>query len=168
MATTTSNELRRARAFAQVAHGTQPYGAEDYVVHLDAVVEVLREFDRHEDTALLIAGYLHDTLEDTTTTLTRLILEFGPDVAMLVYAVTDEPGATRRERKAFTLKKTRAVGPRAVMLKYADRIANVRSAQKNRSDLFEMYQHEHPSFVAAFADVPGTTKMRLALELLLS
>jgi (p)ppGpp synthase/HD superfamily hydrolase len=46
-------------------HGEQRYGDHPYGVHLDAVVEILREYG-HE--ALVPAGYLHDTLEDTDAT----------------------------------------------------------------------------------------------------
>jgi len=67
---------------------------------------------------------------------------FGPDVAGLVDAVTDEPGPNRRARKAATYQKIREAGHLAVRLKLADRIANVEAG----GSLTDMYRKEHEAF----------------------
>lgn len=144
--------IDKARSFAIEAHGIQKYGDETYAVHLDAVADILMqrcfrdELDRPEIQELVAAAYLHDVLEDTHVTLEEIEIEFGEAVALLVSAVTDGPGETRRERK----RRPYRMIPRvrwALFIKLADRIANVESAISNdRADLLAMYQSEHPEF----------------------
>jgi (p)ppGpp synthase/HD superfamily hydrolase len=76
----------RARAFALSAHGEQRYGTHPYVVHLSAVRATLAEFGHAGE--LLVAAWLHDTLEDTTATRVEMRAEFGAEVEALVWAVT--------------------------------------------------------------------------------
>lgn len=135
------------RQFAAAAHGRQRYGELPYTVHLEAVEAVLVRFGI-SDPELLAAAWLHDTVEDTGASLDEIRIRFGARVAALVHAVTDEAGASRKERKARTYAKTRAL-PEAVLLKLADRIANVEHSARARPDLFAMYRDEHPAFTAA-------------------
>jgi (p)ppGpp synthase/HD superfamily hydrolase len=136
--------VRNARLYAELAHGEQRYGAAPYVVHLDAVVSTLVQLGQSEDEGLLVAGYLHDVLEDTDARVEELDARFGSEVAYLVYAVTDEPGRNRRERKVLTYPKTRR-SARAVLLKLADRIANVRAAVEQENErLLAIYRVELP------------------------
>lgn len=62
-----SIKLQQARKFAVEAHGDQRYGDEPYVVHLDHVLAVLQRFGI-EGEDILVAGLLHDTIEDTNVT----------------------------------------------------------------------------------------------------
>lgn len=135
--------LEEARRFAAERHVGQVYDKErrlPYTDHLDAVVLVLRRFGIAE-LALLVAGYLHDAVEDTPTTLEEVAARFGDRVAALVGAVTNEPGRNRAERNRATYPKIRAV-PGAVLVKLADRIANVEYGGR----LVKMYADEYPSF----------------------
>lgn len=143
--------LARARAYASWAHAGQRYGAgAPYSVHLQAVEAVLRRFGASEETdgALLVAAWLHDVVEDTGKNVEQMRSRFGDRVAALVWAVTDEPGPSRRERHERTFPKTRSVRG-AVRLKLADRIANVEAAREERPDLLRMYTSEHAEFEAA-------------------
>lgn len=135
---------KRARAFALAAHGAQKYGDAPYVVHLEAVRAVLRDFGH--DGPLGVAAWLHDTIEDTAATRADVAREFGPEVAELVWAVTGE-GENRKARNEAAYAKMRAI-PLAVTLKLADRIANV-EASASRPDKLEMYRAEFESFRAA-------------------
>jgi guanosine-3',5'-bis(diphosphate) 3'-pyrophosphohydrolase len=140
--------VERARRLALAAHGEQRYGADPYRVHLEHVVEVLTRF-AHDD-VMRAAAWLHDTVEDTPLTLEEVTREVGPEVAAIVAAVTDEPGANRKARKAATLGKLAAASPAARAVKLADRIANVEaSIAHGRGDLFAMYAGEHVAFRAA-------------------
>lgn len=143
----------QARVFAQRAHGDQKYGDQPYIVHLAAVRTVLAEFGFDGD--YLVAAWLHDVLEDTKTTYRTLDAAFGLDVAMLVVAVTGN-GANRKERNANVYEKLQ-MGPRAIPLKLADRIANGRSCMKNNKKLLAMYQSEYPEFRAALYDLSMAT-----------
>jgi hypothetical protein len=93
----------RARAFAVRVHGDQQRKYENvpYVQHLDRVVALLKDhgFDAQH---VVAAAYLHDTLEDTETTLQQLVEEFGGEVAELVYWLSDIEKGTRKTRKMMS------------------------------------------------------------------
>jgi len=135
---------KRAREYAVEAHRGQQYGTKPYHVHLDAVVEVLRRFG-HRDLETLAAGYLHDVLEDTETEFHALSREFGEVVAALVDACTDGAGANRAERKERPYRLIPKT-PGALLVKLADRIANVEASRESGSRLLSMYRKEHPEF----------------------
>ena len=143
-----------ARAFAIDAHGGQRYGAHPYVVHLDDVVEILAGLPARDEPTL-IAGYLHDVVEDTPVTLTQVGQRFGEGVARCVDLLTDAPGRNRKERKAATYARLAEVPPdapegRALVVKAADRLANARRCvADDEPRLLAMYQGEHPTFRSA-------------------
>jgi (p)ppGpp synthase/HD superfamily hydrolase len=115
-----------ARDFAAALHldQRQYYGDKPYLTHLQSVVRTLIHFN-FTDRDILAAGYLHDLVEDTGVSPVVIRELFGDAITDLVMAVTDEPGANRKERKAKTYPKIKAGGEKAVALKLADRIANV-------------------------------------------
>lgn len=148
-----SDLLERARRLALAAHGDQRYGKQPYRVHLEHVEEVVRRFAHDE--VMLAAAWLHDTVEDTSLTTLEVEREVGTEVAAIVAAVTDEPGESRKARKAATLVKLAAAGAAARAVKLADRIANLEaSIAHGRGDLYAMYAGEHAAFRAAL-HVPG-------------
>lgn len=136
---------RRAADFARSAHEEQEYGGGSFhELHLARVVATLRRYGT-DDPELLAAGWLHDVVEDTETTVDDLRAGFGDDVADLVWRLTDEPGANRKERQRNTHAKIRE-DARAVRVKLADRIANVESSFEQRSPLRGMYRKEYRRF----------------------
>lgn len=129
-----------ARLVAVKAHQGQYYDEMfPYEKHLDDVVRVLTDFG-YTDAKLLIAGYLHDVIEDGTVSYNDIRGYFGKEVAEIVYCVTDELGRNRKERKIKTLPKTRS-NPDAIIVKLADRIANIRHGGK-----IDMYANEFDEF----------------------
>jgi (p)ppGpp synthase/HD superfamily hydrolase len=138
-----------AQTFALAAHGNQRYGDHPYAVHLAAVAELLVPFG--EDAVRI--GYLHDVVEDTAITLDELRTKFGDVVACCVALLTDEPGESRKERKAKTYAKLAQVGPElelALTVKAADRLANVRACiADGKAELLSVYRCEHPAFRGA-------------------
>lgn len=140
----------KARDFAIKCHGDQEYGNEPYVMHLDAVAEIVRPYG---DIAGTVA-YLHDVLEDTYTPRQELVDQFGAPVAELVQLITDEPILDRDERKMWANRKLDSIDAKthgiALIVKVADRLANVRACLKNKDvSKFIMYQNEHPAFKRA-------------------
>ncbi len=126
--------LQKAVLLAGFFHCGQLYGDEPYAVHLGEVARVLEEFGFREPsyTNLLAAAYLHDVIEDTDASLQNLWdLGISREITVMVWAVTDEPGENRKERKAKTYPKIVAAGEQAIALKLADRIANVRRAKRS-------------------------------------
>ena len=82
-----SERLDRAIAVAKQAHeGQFRKTGEPYIIHPLAVKKILEEWGMDEDT--VIAGVLHDTVEDTSLTLDDIRKEFGESVAFLVDGVT--------------------------------------------------------------------------------
>lgn len=146
---------RKSQEIRDRSHGDQTYGALPYRIHLEAVEDVLRRFGVSENSeggrALLAAAWLHDVVEDTYDDVAKGIedikAEFGEDVAELVYAVTSEPGKNRRERATKTYPKI-AANRLAVLLKLADRIANVEHGLSSGrgQGLVDMYRKEHAGF----------------------
>jgi len=134
-----------ARSYAIYVHGNQLYGGLPYSTHLDAVVAVLKEFGNF-DQHLIDAAYLHDVLEDTHITKETLDATFAQETVLLVSLVTDQPGKNREERHKATYPGI-ALHPKAVTLKLADRIANMRDALANgKGALMTMYRKEYPQF----------------------
>ncbi len=141
--------LADARAFALRAHDGQMYGARPYSWHLEAVAELLAPYGAQAQ----VIAYLHDIVEDTAVSDDEVNARFGPFVGECVGLLTDAPGATRAERKAQTYARLATVsGPAelALVVKAADRLANVRSCVADRRQrLWEIYRHEHRAFRAA-------------------
>ena len=142
--------LAHPKDFAIKAHGDQKYGDEPYSKHLEDVVNIARCWmpnhiasDEIERGVLISAAWLHDVLEDTDVEYKELNHNFGNNIALLVWAVTDEPGKNRKERKAKTLPKIRKFGPPAVFIKVCDRIANIGNCSDS---LYKMYSKEHEAF----------------------
>ena len=101
--------------------------AEPYVNHLTEVALLLAEATNGADPPLVMAGLLHDTIEDTDTTRDELAAIFGEDVASLVAEVTDDTSLDRESRKRLQVETAPMKSRRARMIKIADKIANLRS-----------------------------------------
>ncbi len=139
--------LKKARDFAESAHGSQKYGEKPYVSHLDDVAEVATEYSA--PFVVRLASFLHDTVEDTSVSVADIKVVFGGEVARLVDAVTKEPAPSRKDGLEKTLAKIRAGGSDAILLKLCDRIANVRRSAESNPRLLNMYREENVRFRAA-------------------
>ncbi len=143
-----NDRVKFAKQFASALHADQRQLYDDgqpYSVHLDFVHDTLLLFD-FIDRDILAAAYLHDVVEDTKIDQSVISSLFGGKIATLVWAVTDEPGKNRKERKAATYPKIKAT-PGATALKLADRIANVKYAVDTKNvRMLKMYRQEQPDF----------------------
>lgn len=139
---------QNATLLAVRLHGLQEYDNFPYDKHLRDVEDVLVSFgyDRYDD--IVIAGWLHDILEDCPISYSSIKKEFGEKIADIVYDVTDELGKNRKEKKEKTLPKVRN-NPDAIVVKLADRIANVQHSFMHNERMFLMYQKEHKEFKKA-------------------
>lgn len=136
--------LQAAQALATTSHKDQRYGNHPYIKHLADVVIALQRFGV-QDEALLVAGWLHDAVEDTNTTINHIELMFGKRVADLVYRVTNEEGKNRKERHEKTYPKIQG-NDDAITLKLADRIANVEASLQEDKGKLQMYSKEYVEF----------------------
>ena len=122
--------VSRAADFAAHRHADQQRkGAarEPYVNHLAEVASLLAETMGEPDAALVAAGWLHDTLEDTQTDREELERLFGPRVASLVAEVTDDKSLPKAERKRRQVEAAPHKSAGAKAIKLADKTSNLRS-----------------------------------------
>ncbi len=145
----TDKTYKEARMVAVKAHSNQSYDEIfPYEKHLDDVVDVLKRFGFSGK--FIVAGYLHDAIEDDGISYNDINRHFNTEVAEMVYCVTDELGRNRKEKKEKTLPKT-AGNPDAIILKLADRIANIEHGGK-----IDMYAKEYQEFKGAlFLNTPS-------------
>lgn len=124
--------VRQAYAFSMKAHEKQKRASgEPYFTHPLAVADFLTSL--HLDTASVITGLLHDTVEDTLTTLDEIRIFFGKDIAFLVDGVTklshvetlsDQAKQTEQFRKLLLAMSSDI---RVLLVKLADRLHNMRT-----------------------------------------
>ena len=145
--------IERAKAFAERKHAGQErkYTGEPYVTHVLAVAELVRSIGARE--AMVAAAILHDTLEDTATTVAELEQEFGSEVAALVVELTDVfvpgNGGNRAERKAKEAARLATVSPDAQTIKIADMIDNTHSIVERDPGFAKVYLKEKAAVLAA-------------------
>lgn len=124
--------IRRAYEFAAKAHqGQQRDSGVPYIDHPLGVAMLLAEQEMDLDT--IVAGLLHDVVEDTDVSQKEIEQEFGPLVALLVDGVTKLskiPTLSKEERQAENLRKmllAMAKDLRVIIIKLADRLHNMRT-----------------------------------------
>ncbi|MEM6052059.1 HD domain-containing protein [Erwinia sp. P7711] len=122
----------QARHYATKVHAEagqrRKYTDEPYIVHPAAVVELVRSVTDNE--VMLAAAWLHDTVEDTASTLNDITSHFGAEVAALVEMLTDSHPAEARNRaarKVAHFRHSALASPDAQTIKLADIIDNTRS-----------------------------------------
>ncbi len=157
-----AERLAHAVEVAKDAHdGQYRKTGEPYIVHPLAVKKILEEWGMDEDT--IIAGILHDTIEDTSLTLEDIRNEFGESVAFLVDGVTKLSTARNGMRDIDTyLPATRdnflrlmiALGSdiRVLIIKLADRLHNLRTLSALPPDKQKKIAKETLEVFAPLAD----------------
>ena len=157
-----SERVKRAIEVAKKAHeGQFRKTGEPYIVHPLAVKKILEEWGMDEDT--IIAGVLHDTVEDTNLTLSDIKNEFGESVAFLVDGVTKLSSARNGMRDIDTyLPETKdnflrlmiALGDdiRVLIIKLADRLHNLRTLSALPPDKQKKIAKETLEVFAPLAD----------------
>jgi guanosine-3',5'-bis(diphosphate) 3'-pyrophosphohydrolase len=123
------NLITRALRFAAQKHRDQrrkDIEASPYINHPVEVMHILAVEAGIDDPVILAAALLHDTLEDTETTIDELRKNFGDAVTDIVIEVTDDQSPPRLERYAQQLKKVPHYSYGAKLIRLADKIANIR------------------------------------------
>ena len=129
MKESTQANLLRAALFAAQRHSQQRrkgHGTIPYVNHVIEVTELLARVGNVEDDAVLQAGLLHDTVEDTETTFQEIEELFGSDVRALVQEMTDDKSLPKAERKRLQIEHAPEMSFRGKQIKIADKISNIR------------------------------------------
>lgn len=167
-------ELDHAIDFATKAHeGQKRKSGEPYIIHPLAVAATLIDWGMDIDTVL--AGVLHDTVEDTDATLEMIESLFGHDVAFLVDGVTkvSQARAGMRNLESY-LPQTKdnlsklliAVGQdvRVIIIKLADRLHNLSTLQHMPPDKQKKIARESLDVFAPMADRLGMGRVRMQIE----
>jgi guanosine-3',5'-bis(diphosphate) 3'-pyrophosphohydrolase len=173
--------IQRAYGVAEQAHASQTRAdGKPYVTHCVEVATILAELDA--PVPVIVAGLLHDTVEDTPVTLARIREDFGPEVASLVDGVTKltqlprvsaHDGRPKRERPTKselakeTLRKTfLAMGDdvRVVVIKLADRLHNMRTLSALPPEKQQRIARETLEIFAPLANRLGIWQMKWELE----
>lgn len=167
-------ELEHAILFATEAHkGQKRKSGEPYIIHPLAVAGTLIEWGLDVDT--VIAGILHDTVEDTEATLEEIESLFGRDVAFLVDGVTKVSQARAGMRNLDSyLPQTKdnlsklliAVSQdvRVIIIKLADRLHNLSTLRYMPPDKQQKIARESLDVFAPMADRLGMGRVRMQIE----
>ena len=119
----------KAAAFAAWKHRDQrrkDAEASPYINHPLALAEVLSSEGKVTDPVVLAAALLHDTLEDTETTVEELTGAFGRRIADIVEEVTDTKWLKKATRKKLQVARASRSSKGAKLVKLADKICNLR------------------------------------------
>jgi (p)ppGpp synthase/HD superfamily hydrolase len=165
---------RAALEFADERHAGQRREADGapFVIHPLEVAGLLDEAGCPDH--VVAAGVLHDVLEDTDAERDELERRFGPEVAALVVAVTDDPSIEdRAERKAALRGQVARSGPDVALIFAADKVSKARelrlSASRGRLDesAYARIEHYEQSLTMLAQLIPGhglVGRLRTELE----
>src|SRR5436309_4406559 len=161
--------IRKAYEYSQKYHAGQTRASgEPYLVHPLEVALILAEMKI--DPAAIVAGLLHDSVEDTLVTVVDIRKEFGEQVAHIVEGVTKVSNidfATREEQQAENLRKMMLAmvdDIRVVLIKLADRLHNMRTLEHLEPDRQHKIAEETLEIYAPIAHRLGMGKIRGELE----
>ena len=159
--------LERAFLVAREAHtGQLRKSGEEYITHPVAVAAILAEFGLNE--AVVIAALLHDTVEDTSYSLTQLRKDFGDEIALLVDGVTKldkltyGPTAEAETVRKMIVAMSRDI--RVLLIKLADRLHNARTWKYVSPESAERKARETLDIYAPLAHRLGMNAIKWELE----
>ena len=169
--------IKKAYLTAAQAHKDQVRkSGEPYIIHPLNVAIILADLELDKET--IMAGILHDVVEDTFMTEEDLKKEFGEDVALLVDGVTKlekiplstdvtDQSDEKLEMQAENLRKmflAMAKDIRVIMIKLADRLHNMRTLQFKNPDSQKRIAKETLEIYCPIAQRLGISKLKIELD----
>ena len=132
------NQIEHALAFALKHHSGQVRkgSGEPFITHPIEVMSIMNGMGLSlSDPNLVVAGILHDTVEDTDATIEMIREQFGEDVAGLVQSHTEDKSCSWQERKQRTIRELKAANLREKILVLSDMLANMRSMNREQNKI---------------------------------
>ena len=162
--------IQKAYETAREAHKDQKRkSGEPYIIHPLCVAIILADLELDKET--IVAGLLHDAVEDTWMTYEEVEKEFGSEVALLVDGVTKlgqlSYSADKVEVQAENLRKmflAMAKDIRVILIKLADRLHNMRTLQYMRPEKQQEKARETMDIYAPIAMRLGISKIKVELD----
>ena len=162
--------IQKAYEVAREAHKDQKRkSGEPYIIHPLCVSIILSDLELDKET--IVAGLLHDAVEDTWMTTEEVTKEFGEEVSLLVDGVTKlgqlNYSADKVELQAENLRKmflAMAKDIRVIMIKLADRLHNMRTLQYMRPEKQQEKARETMDIYAPIAQRLGISKIKVELD----
>ena len=162
--------IQKAYETAREAHKDQKRkSGEPYIIHPLCVAIILADLELDKET--IVAGLLHDAVEDTWMTCDEITREFGPEVALLVDGVTKigqlSYSKDKVELQAESLRKmflAMAKDIRVILIKLADRLHNMRTLQYMRPEKQQEKARETMDIYAPIAMRLGISKIKVELD----
>lgn len=161
------DKVAEASTLAYESHvGQKRKSGEDYILHPVEVAEILA--DMRMDTDTIVAGLLHDVVEDTLITLADIEYSFGEDVKKLVDGVTKLRNLPRTDSKKLENIRKMVVAMsediRVVIIKLADRLHNMRTLKYMKPEKQQEKSKETIEIYAPIAHRIGMAKIKWELE----
>ncbi|MBO5509765.1 MAG: bifunctional (p)ppGpp synthetase/guanosine-3',5'-bis(diphosphate) 3'-pyrophosphohydrolase, partial [Lachnospiraceae bacterium] len=162
--------IEKAYAIASKAHeGQKRKSGEPYIIHPICVAIILAELELDKET--IVAGILHDVVEDTVMTEDEIAKEFSPEIALLVDGVTKltqlDLSQDKIEIQAENLRKmflAMAKDIRVILIKLADRLHNLRTMQYQTPAKKIEKSRETMDIYAPIAHRLGISKIKIELD----
>ena len=162
--------IQKAYETAREAHKDQKRkSGEPYIIHPLCVAIILADLELDKET--IVAGLLHDAVEDTWMTCEEIEKEFGPEVALLVDGVTKigqlSYSKDKVEMQAESLRKmflAMAKDIRVILIKLADRLHNMRTLQYMTPAKQKEKARETMDIYAPIAQRLGISKIKVELD----
>lgn len=152
-----TNMVMKAKEYGVACHNNvnQLYDGQPYSIHLDLVAfyavsysYILQQKCQYDDyiNCIVASAYTHDLIEDARETYNDVLKATNKEIAELTYAVTDEKGKVRSERKNEKYYTELLLVPFADYLKICDRLANAYYSNINESRMESVYNREYVHF----------------------